>query len=282
MAKPAITKYSVKGSPLTTSELDTNFQNLTDATVTLTAGSGGTAVTSDLNGTITLVAGSNITLTGNNTAKTITIASAGGGDLTSSDVVYLGQNDNDTFQFITNDPDKSFQISTNYSGSASSTLALGTTYGTNTVTSLNHGPSVGNLTLSSSTSVSITSAANNNITISPGANGKLSVSKEIATTVGAGTAVIDATSNAASYANAATVDFANFSGMVIVNRQDGGSGNVALWILGSGGAVKLGDSIGDQSGTFASNSGINGYRWTNNTGGTVTVAFAAIKTRSGA
>ena len=79
MAKPAITKYGVKGSPLTTSELDTNFQNLTDATVTLTAGSGGTAVTSDLNGTITLVAGSNITLTGNNTAKTITITSSGGG-----------------------------------------------------------------------------------------------------------------------------------------------------------------------------------------------------------
>jgi hypothetical protein len=79
MAKPAITKYSVKGSPLTTSELDTNFQNLTDATVTLTAGSGGTAVTSDLNGTITLVAGTNITLTGNNTAKTITITSSGGG-----------------------------------------------------------------------------------------------------------------------------------------------------------------------------------------------------------
>jgi hypothetical protein len=78
MAKPAITKYGVKGSPLTTSELDTNFQNLTDATVTLTAGSGGTAVTSDLNGTITLVAGSNITLTGDNTAKTITITSSSG------------------------------------------------------------------------------------------------------------------------------------------------------------------------------------------------------------
>jgi hypothetical protein len=81
MAKPAITKYGVKGSPLTTSELDTNFQNLTDATVTLTAGSGGTAVSADLNGTITLVAGTNITLTGNNTAKTITITSSGGSGL---------------------------------------------------------------------------------------------------------------------------------------------------------------------------------------------------------
>jgi hypothetical protein len=79
MAKPAITKRVTKGSALTYSELDTNFQNLTDATVTLTAGSGGTAVSSDLNGNITLVAGTGVTLTGNNTAKTITIASAGAG-----------------------------------------------------------------------------------------------------------------------------------------------------------------------------------------------------------
>lgn len=77
MAKPAITKRSVKGAALTYSELDTNFQNLSDATVTITGGS--TAVTADLNGTITLVAGSNVTITGDNTAKTITIASTGGG-----------------------------------------------------------------------------------------------------------------------------------------------------------------------------------------------------------
>jgi len=79
MAKPAITKRVTKGAALTYSELDTNFQNLTDATITLTAGSGGTAVTADLNGNITLVAGTNVTLTGDNTAKTITINSSGGG-----------------------------------------------------------------------------------------------------------------------------------------------------------------------------------------------------------
>jgi len=79
MTKPAITKYSVKGSPLTTSELDTNFQNIVDATVSLTAGTGGTQVTADLNGNITLVAGTNITLSGDNTAKTITINSTGVG-----------------------------------------------------------------------------------------------------------------------------------------------------------------------------------------------------------
>ena len=76
MAKPAITKRVTKGSALTYAELDTNFQNLTDATLTLTAGTAGTQVISDLNGNITLVAGTGISLAGNNTAKTITITNS--------------------------------------------------------------------------------------------------------------------------------------------------------------------------------------------------------------
>ena len=78
MAKPSITKRSVKGAALTYSELDTNFQNLADATLSVTAGTGGTQVTSDLNGNITLVAGTNVTLSGDNNAKTITITASGG------------------------------------------------------------------------------------------------------------------------------------------------------------------------------------------------------------
>lgn len=83
MTKPVITKRSVKGAALTYNELDANFQNLKDATLTLTAGSGGTSVTADLNGTITLVAGTNVTLTGNDTAKTITINSTSSGSVNS-------------------------------------------------------------------------------------------------------------------------------------------------------------------------------------------------------
>lgn len=110
----------------------------------------------------------------------------------------------------------------------------------------------------------------------------LSTSGSITSTAAAGTPTINAFANATSYANNATVDFANFSGMIVVNRQDS-SGNVALWILGSGATVKLGDSSGSAvSGTFAHVTGINGYRWTNNTGGTVIVSFMAIKTRDGA
>ena len=86
MPKPSITKRTTKGAALTYSELDTNFQNLADATITVTGGS--TAVTADLNGNITLVAGTNVTITGNNTAKTITINSsaAGSGTVTTGTV----------------------------------------------------------------------------------------------------------------------------------------------------------------------------------------------------
>lgn len=79
MTKPSITKRAAKGSPLTYSELDQNFDNLRDATVTLQAGSGGTEVVSDLNGKITLVAGSGISLSGSDLSKTITITNTGSG-----------------------------------------------------------------------------------------------------------------------------------------------------------------------------------------------------------
>ena len=78
MAKPAITKRTVKGAALTYAELDANFQNIVDSTLSLTADTSGTQVTADLNGNITLVAGTGVTITGDNTAKTITINGSGG------------------------------------------------------------------------------------------------------------------------------------------------------------------------------------------------------------
>ena len=74
MAKPSITTRTGKGSPLNYSELDTNFTNLRDATITVTDGTNSTAI--DLNGTIEFAAGSNITLTENN--GVITVAATGG------------------------------------------------------------------------------------------------------------------------------------------------------------------------------------------------------------
>lgn len=93
MAKPAITKRTVKGAALTYQELDDNFQNIVDSTLTLTGDTGGTAVTADLNGNITLVAGTGVTITGNNTAKTITINSSGGlSDIVQDTTPQLGGN----------------------------------------------------------------------------------------------------------------------------------------------------------------------------------------------
>ena len=91
MAKPSVTLRASKGSALTYSELDQNFTNLKDATVSLTAGSGGTQVTSDLNGNITLVAGTGISLSGDNTAKTVTIT-GGSTELVNDTTPELGGN----------------------------------------------------------------------------------------------------------------------------------------------------------------------------------------------
>jgi hypothetical protein len=118
MAKPAITKRVTKGAALTYAELDTNFQNLADATVTLTGGS--TAVTADLNGNITLVAGTNVTITGNNTSKEITIsATSGGGGGTMSGFTVSG--DTGSAQSITDANNISIVGGTGLSSVASAT-----------------------------------------------------------------------------------------------------------------------------------------------------------------
>lgn len=72
MAKPVIVFRSVKGSPLTYAELDTNFDNLQDATISLRGNTGGVVVASDLNDVITLTSES-ISIVGDNTAKTISL-----------------------------------------------------------------------------------------------------------------------------------------------------------------------------------------------------------------
>lgn len=91
MAKPSITLRNTKGSALTYTELDDNFSNLRDATVSLTADTGGTSVSSDLNGNITLVAGDGISVTGDDTAKTITIENTSLGSNAFATIAVAGQ-----------------------------------------------------------------------------------------------------------------------------------------------------------------------------------------------
>lgn len=268
MTKPTITKRSVKGAALTYNELDTNFQNLADATLALTAGTGGTQVTSDLNGNITLVAGTGITLSGNNTSKEITITSTSGSNAFSTIAV-----------------------------SGQSSVVADSTSDT--------------LTLVAGTNISITTNATNDIITITGASGTIQAGDQydfafydladgsqrlnnspalftdasdglhLGTNLDLNGSSIDSYSTAASYTNGATVNFSNFSGMVMINRQDTLSGNVALWLCGGGVASKLGDSQANASGTISGNGAVNGYTWTNNTGVTITASFMLFRGRTG-
>jgi hypothetical protein len=169
MAKPAITKRNTKAAALTYSELDTNFQNLADATLTLRAGTGGTNVTADLNGTITLVAGTNVTLTGDNSAKTVTINSTAAG----SGTVDTGTSGRLAFYPSTGDLVDSSQLATT-STSTTATLSAECTLG-------------GILKLMSKndrTSITLSDDVNGNITLSPNGVGRVIANTELNVTDG--------------------------------------------------------------------------------------------------
>jgi hypothetical protein len=73
-----------------------------------------------------------------------------------------------------------------------------------------------------------------------------------------------------------TVDFAGFSGMIMVNRYD--TGAVTIYLAG-GGSVTVVSSVGAQVGSLANHNAIYGYTWTN-TGSTSDIGFFAVCTRS--
>lgn len=70
MAKPSITKRTTKGAALTYSELDTNFQNLQDATISIDAD--GNVIVLDLNDSLTLTPGEGISFSVSGNELTIT------------------------------------------------------------------------------------------------------------------------------------------------------------------------------------------------------------------
>jgi hypothetical protein len=89
---------------------------------------------------------------------------------------------------------------------------------------------------------------------------------------------VDVTGGATSIANGATVDFPSASGMLVVNNWLNGA--VTIYLCG-GGAVTVVSTVIASAGTFAYNSGIGGYTWTNNIyGGTATFGFFFVRTRT--
>jgi len=92
-----------------------------------------------------------------------------------------------------------------------------------------------------------------------------------------GNYTIDTTGGGAVVANNGTVDFPNASGMLIVNNHN--SGAITIYLCGGGVTVVV-SNVTTQVGTFSHNSGIGGYRWTNNSGSTATFGFFFVRTRT--
>lgn len=90
---------------------------------------------------------------------------------------------------------------------------------------------------------------------------------------------IDTSSGATTVANGGTVDFSSASGMLVVNNHT--SGYATTWLCGGALTSAIG-SVGGTVGTLAYVSGINGYRWTNNSGSSAVFGFFFVRTRTGA
>ena len=91
---------------------------------------------------------------------------------------------------------------------------------------------------------------------------------------------LDANNNKIALTTSDTVNFAGFSGMILVNTHNGGGVSLYLCGGGSGSAIAIGDSkTGNSVGSMAFNAGIAGYTFTaDETGDHV---FFAIRTRTG-
>ena len=154
----------------------------------------------------------------------------------------------------------------------------------NTIMSLSDG---GNLTVKGSIS---SNAGTGNVTLqaSDGSNPRNfvfdtdgSISLPHLATGSQGVGAFNAVNNLIALTSGDTVNFANFSGMILVNTHNGGGVTMYLCGGGTGNAVAIGDSkAGNSVGAMAHNAGIGGYTFTaDETGDHV---FCAIRTRTGA
>jgi len=251
MTKPVIVKRSVKGSALTFTELDANFQNLDDATITLKAGSGGTDVVSDLNGVITLVATDGLTLTGNNTSKEIAIDAS----LVRDTTPQLGGNlDVQTFKITTSVSNGDVTIEPNGVGDVllkGDTVIVGDVNNAAFITS----NGTGDLQLSTnngtnSGTITIINGLNGNIGIEPSGTGDIFLTADTVT-VGDTGAAATLTTNGAGNLTLSTNAGTN-SGTIAIAQ--GTNGNITVTPNGTGLLLVSGQTVGVR---------------TNNTGGVI-------------
>ena len=251
MTKPAITKRVTKGSALTYSELDTNFQNLADATLTVSDGTNSKAL--NLNDTLQFTAAGTVTIGVNSSTGVVTITGTGSGTVNSGVSGALA-----------------------YYPSAGSTVDdTGIIYSTSSgFNTLDAGANTldlagAGLRLDAGGSAGSPSA----VTVLFGGINTTATSNFQVT---AGQPHLITGGNFQSYDNNATVTFDDFSGLLLT--QNITNRNVSMWLCGGATATRIGDSLSNTSGLVAYHSPTNGYRWTNNTGGTIQASFACIKT----
>jgi hypothetical protein len=136
-----------------------------------------------------------------------------------------------------------------------------------------------NATQTLNTRLLITSGGNVLIGTTTDAGQKLQVNGNIAINKGAGnTAIFDSSGTVLSLATGGTVDFAVFSGMLMVTNFNTGAFQIFVCGGGSTASVYL---LGGAIGTFAYNIGINGYTFTSSAA-TATFNFTAFRTRPNA
>ena len=106
---------------------------------------------------------------------------------------------------------------------------------------------------------------------------RIDTSGSFSITQSPGAYTIDTAAGAASIANGGTVDFANASGMLLVNNWANGA--VTIYLCG-GGNTSVVASVTGTVGTLSFVPAIGGYRWTNNFGSTTPFGFQFFRTRS--
>jgi hypothetical protein len=161
-----------------------------------------------------------------------------------------------------------FSVGTTTDAGATNILAAGTITGTNIIPNGSSAPTNG-MFLPATNSVGFSTASTERMRIDGTGN--------VSVTQSPGKYTVDTAGGATVIANGGTVDFPNASGMLIVNTYSIGA--VTIWLCGGGNTNSV-SNVGGVVGSFAYVSGINGYRWTNNSGSTATFGFFFVRTRN--
>lgn len=251
MTKPAITKRATKGSALTYTELDTNFQNLADATITVSDGTNSKAL--NLNDTLQFTAAGTVTIGVNSSTGVVTITGTGSGTVNSGASGALA-----------------------YYPSAGSTVDdTGITYSTGSgFNSLDAGANTLDLA-GAGVRLDAGGSAGNPVAVYV-LYGGINTTGTSNFEVTAGQPHLITGGNFQSYSPGDTVLFGNFSGLLLT--QNVTNRNVSMWLCGGASATLIGNSLSNTSGSVTYNLSNAGYLWTNNTGGTIQASFACIKT----